>query len=314
MIKVQALTKSYGEHIAVDHLSFEVQRGEILGFLGPNGAGKSTTMKMLTCFLAPTSGSVQVGGYAADKEPEAIKNMVGYLPETSPSYADMTVYEFLDFIAEIRGFSGEIARQKIESVIAKCFLEKVRAQTIDTLSKGYRQRVGFAQAILHDPPVLILDEPTDGLDPNQKHEVRQLIRNMGQDKCIILSTHILEEVEELCSRIIIINNGRIVADGSPDEIRAKSESMNTIEISLHQIKAEEVLPKLRAVAGVEKVEALPGAGESISSFLILPKDRQNVLGPVAELARRENWVLETLNLHRGRLDEVFRQLTTEVVR
>ncbi len=314
MIKVQALTKSYGDHIAVDHLSFEVQRGEILGFLGPNGAGKSTTMKMLTCFLAPTSGSIQVGGYAAEKEPEAIKNMVGYLPETSPSYADMTVYEFLEFIAEIRGFSGEIARQKIESVIEKCFLEKVRAQTIDTLSKGYRQRVGFAQAILHDPPVLILDEPTDGLDPNQKHEVRHLIRNMGQDKCIILSTHILEEVEELCSRIIIINNGRIVADGSPDEIRAKSESMNAIEISLHQIRAEEVLPKLRAVAGVERVDVLPGGGDSISSFLILPRERQNVLGPVAELARRENWVLETLNLHRGRLDEVFRQLTTEVVR
>ncbi|MBW7877346.1 MAG: ATP-binding cassette domain-containing protein [Candidatus Cloacimonetes bacterium] len=311
MIVVKDLVKEFGVHKAVDRISFEIQKGEILGFLGPNGAGKSTTMKMLTCFLAPTSGFISVDGIATDLDPQTVKTRIGYLPETSASYTDMNVTEFLKFIGEVRGFSGLQLAERVEAVIQKCFLESVRFQTIDTLSKGYRQRVGFAQAILHDPPVLILDEPTDGLDPNQKHEVRNLIRNMGKEKCIILSTHILEEVEELCTRVIIISKGRIVADGKPDEIRARSSEYYNIDLSIHQVESNLAATKLKSITGVKAVEVLPSTHSGLVNFRIVPEKHENLLGQVSELARKENWVLENLSLLPGKLDDVFRSLTME---
>ncbi|MBL4576186.1 MAG: ABC transporter ATP-binding protein [Opitutaceae bacterium] len=220
MVTVQNITKDFGPNRAVDNISFEVTPGTILGFLGPNGAGKSTTMKMLTGFLTPTSGTAIVNGYDIIKDPVEVKKRIGYLPESSPAYPEMTMIEFLHFIADCRGFTDVTERAaRLEEVISLCHLDNVRNQTVETLSKGYKQRVGFAQAIFHDPPILILDEPTDGLDPNQKHEVRKIISGMAKDKVIILSTHILEEVDALCNRIIIIHNGHIVIDQTPDEIR-----------------------------------------------------------------------------------------------
>jgi ABC-2 type transport system ATP-binding protein len=234
MVSVQNITKKFGANRAVDNISFEVTPGTILGFLGPNGAGKSTTMKMLTGFLTPTSGTASVNGYDIIKDPIKAKSLIGYLPESSPAYQEMTVLEFLKFIADCRGFTDlEKKSARLEEVISLCNLEGVRNQTIETLSKGYKQRVGFAQAIFHDPPILILDEPTDGLDPNQKHEVRKIISSMAKDKVIILSTHILEEVDALCNRIIIINHGRVIIDQTPDEIHNE-----------HGHKLDEVFRKL----------------------------------------------------------------------
>jgi ABC-2 type transport system ATP-binding protein len=222
MIEISHVTRKFEHFTAVDDLSFSVSEGEVLGFLGPNGAGKSTTMKIITGFLAPTSGTVTIDGHDIRTDPLAAKQLIGYLPEGAPSYPDMTVLGFLEFIAQIRGFSGKEMQQRVEKVLNDVDLGSVCEQTIDTLSKGFKRRVGLAQAILHDPKVLILDEPTDGLDPNQKHQVRQLIRNLAKDKIVIVSTHILEEVSAVCTRAIIIANGRIVADGTPTELEAQA--------------------------------------------------------------------------------------------
>jgi ABC-2 type transport system ATP-binding protein len=224
MIQVENLRRQFGDFTAVDSLSFTVSPGEVLGFLGPNGAGKSTTMKMLTGFLRPTSGSVKVFGHDIWKDPMPAKSMIGYLPEGAPSYAEMNVSGFLEFIAEVRGFRGKEKVIAIESAIDKAALKDVRWQSIDTLSKGYRRRVGLAQAILHDPRVLILDEPTDGLDPNQKHHVREMIRNLSQEKLVIVSTHILEEVSAVCSRAMIIARGKLLVDDTPANLSARTES------------------------------------------------------------------------------------------
>jgi ABC-2 type transport system ATP-binding protein len=218
VIEVHHLTKQYGRVTAVNDVSFRVERGEILGFLGPNGAGKSTTMRMITGFIPPSSGRVQVGGHDVTEAPLAVKRLIGYLPEAAPSYPDMTVHGFLAFAAEMRGLSGDARKRAIGRVVELCFLGSVLHQSIDTLSKGYRHRTCLAQALIHDPEVLILDEPTDGLDPNQKHEVRNVIRELGRTKAIIFSTHILEEVDAVCTRAIIIDRGRIVASGTPDEL------------------------------------------------------------------------------------------------
>jgi len=218
MIRIDNLVKAFGAKRAVDGVSFAVERGEVLGFLGPNGAGKSTTMRMITGFLPPTSGRVWVGGHDVVESPLEVKRLIGYLPEAAPSYPDMTVEGFLDFAAQMRGLAGAARRNAIARVVGLCFLESVLAQSIDTLSKGYRHRTCLAQALIHDPEVLILDEPTDGLDPNQKHEMRILIRELGRTKAIIFSTHILEEVDAACTRAMIIDRGRIVASGTPDEL------------------------------------------------------------------------------------------------
>lgn len=222
MIEVESLTKRFGKKTAVDHLSFSVEKGEVLGFLGPNGAGKSTTMRMLTGFFPPTSGNARICGISMIDRPMAAKRLIGYLPESAPVYNDMTVIGFLKFCAEARGLHGGKRRSAIESAIEACALEQVVRQSIATLSKGYRHRACLAQALLHDPEVLILDEPTDGLDPNQKHEIRQLIRRLGKEKAILFSTHILEEVDAACSRVLIVDRGKIVADGTPEQLHAQS--------------------------------------------------------------------------------------------
>jgi len=222
MIKVENLVKSFGTKLAVNDVSFSVERGEVLGFLGPNGAGKSTTMRMLTGFIPPTSGRVTIGGHDVVEDPLPAKRLIGYLPENAPGYADMTVHGFLSFAAELRGLEGGARKQAVHRAVELCFLENVLYQTIDTLSKGYKHRTCLAQALVHDPDILIMDEPTDGLDPNQKYEVRNLIKRMGENKAIIFSTHILEEVEAACSRVIIIDRGRIVANGTPQELKARS--------------------------------------------------------------------------------------------
>ena len=222
MIKVENLVKSFGAKRAVNDISFSVGRGEVLGFLGPNGAGKSTTMRIVTGFYPPTSGRVTVGGFDIVENPIAAKRLIGYLPENAPGYADMTVHGFLSFAAELRGLRGAARKQAIDRVVEHCLLENVLHQSMDTLSKGYKHRTCLAQSLVHDPDFLIMDEPTDGLDPNQKHDVRNLIRRMGENKAIIFSTHILEEVEAVCSRVIIIDRGRIVANGTPKELKARS--------------------------------------------------------------------------------------------
>lgn len=224
MIEVEHLSKRFGDRAAVDDLSFSVSPGEVLGFLGPNGAGKSTTMKMITGFLTPDGGSARVMGHDIGQAPVQAKSQMGYLPEGAPGYSDMSVRQFLGFIADIRGLSGAKKQARIDTVVADIHLEEVLPQKLETLSKGFRRRVGLAQAILHDPQVLILDEPTDGLDPNQKHEVRKLIQGMAQDKIIVISTHILEEVDAVCSRAMIISQGRILADDTPANLSAKTES------------------------------------------------------------------------------------------
>lgn len=230
MIEIKNITRKFEHFTAVDNLSFRVAEGEVLGFLGPNGAGKSTTMKIITGFLAPTAGTVIIDGHDISEAPLQAKALIGYLPEGAPSYPDMTVLDFLEFIADVRGYRGQDKQQRIERVISDVDLGAVRNQTIDTLSKGFKRRVGLAQAILHDPKVLILDEPTDGLDPNQKHQVRQLIRNLARDKIVIVSTHILEEVSAVCTRAIIIANGRIVADGTPTELEARAPQEYVVDV------------------------------------------------------------------------------------
>ncbi len=234
MIEVKGLCKSYGAKRAVNGVSFSVQRGDILGFLGPNGAGKSTTMKMITGFLRPSAGTAIVGGFDVTADPVAVKRQIGYLPESAPAYGEMTVQEFLIFIAETRGFRGNARTAPVDRAVRLTHLEGVRHQTIETLSKGFKQRVGFAQALLHDPAVLILDEPTDGLDPNQKNEVRALIKELAAEKAVVLSTHILEEVEAICTRIILISEGRVVVDETPAAFQARQPGarLDTIFASL----------------------------------------------------------------------------------
>lgn len=231
MIEVKALVKTYGAIRAVDGVTFSVRRGDILGFLGPNGAGKSTTMKMITGFLRPDAGTAVVDGVDVTANPVAVKEKLGYLAESAPAYPEMTVEEFLHFIAEVRGFRrGATRNAQIDRAVALTHLAPVRKQTIETLSKGFKQRVGFAQALLHDPPALVLDEPTDGLDPNQKNEVRTLIKSMATEKAVILSTHILEEVDAICTRVIIISRGKLVADETPAQLRARQPGARLDEI------------------------------------------------------------------------------------
>lgn len=311
MISVKNLTKAFGPKLAVNDVSFTVQKGEVLGFLGPNGAGKSTTMRMITGFTPPTSGSVTIGGNDIADAPIPAKRLLGYLPESAPSYADMTVTGFLNFIAELRGLSGTARKQAVDRVIDMCFLGSVVHQSVDTLSKGYKHRVCFAQSIIHDPEVLIMDEPTDGLDPNQKHEIRQLIKRMGETKAIVFSTHILEEVEAVCSRAIIIDRGRIVANGTPAELKSRSENAGVVHVRIAGDAAAGIAGKLGGLPLAQKVAALATTSGK-ASFRITPKGSAvngDLAASVFDLARRENWKLEELHTDEGRLDEVFRNIT-----
>ncbi len=309
MIKVSNLRKVFGMKAAVDGVSFGVGKGEILGFLGPNGAGKSTTMRVLTGFLPPTSGDVRVGDFDVEEQAVEAKSLAGYLPENAPCYSDMTVTGFLRFCGEARGLRGAALRSAVDRAISTCFLEPVVQQSIDTLSKGYRHRTCLAQAILHDPPVLVLDEPTDGLDPNQKHEVRSLIRRMGQDKAIIFSTHILEEVEAVCTRAIIIDRGKIVANGTPEELKGRASGAGTIVLRAADRGGAALRPLLEKLEGCAGVEI---AGEMPAVLRLRPKDAtdaRKLAARVHEVAVREKWKLEELRVEEGRLDDVFRSIT-----
>lgn len=310
MIKTIEVQKSFGSSLAVDRVSFEVKKGEVLGFLGPNGAGKSTTMRMITGFLPLSGGKILIGGHDIEEQPLQAKRLMGYLPENAPAYADMSVLGFLRFIAKIRGLKAVEAEAAVEKAIATCHLEKVRFQIIDTLSKGYLHRVCFAQAILHDPPILILDEPTDGLDPNQKHEMRQLIKEMGKHKAIIVSTHILEEVEAICTRVIIIDQGKLVFNGSPDELLAQSPQSGQISLRVLGRKPEELREKLKDLPGLSTVSIKEEKDGALAATLSAKAEKSLSAVKVARLMQEANWEFDQLYTSKGRLDDVFRRITS----
>lgn len=302
MIEIDHLTKAFGAIKAVDDVSFKVAKGEVLGFLGPNGAGKSTTMKMITGFLPPSSGTATVAGFDVKRKPIEVKKRVGYLPEGVPLWPDMTPRAFFEFIARVRGFAGDEAVKRIDVAVKKTQLADVLDQPIETLSKGFKRRVGLAQALLHDPEVLILDEPTDGLDPNQKHEVRELIRDMAGEKAIIISTHILEEVEAVCSRAIIIARGKIVADDTPAALAARSDRHNGVTLSTNAPAA--VRPALEALPDVAAVVDTPDG-----LLFARARDGKSIISQVSAALRGIDAEIDQISVERGRLDEVFRQIT-----
>ena len=309
MIEVQNLSKQFGSFKAVEDISFNVNKGEVLGFLGPNGAGKSTTMKMITGFLAPNGGTVKVCGSDVITSPIAVKKSIGYLPEGAPAYGDMTVKNFLKFIADIRGFKGAEKNKRIDNAIQKANLESVVYKTIETLSKGFKRRVGLAQAILHDPPVLVMDEPTDGLDPNQKHEVRLLIKEMAKDKAIIISTHILEEVDAICDRAIIIANGQIKFDGTPEELESLSDYHNAVRLRVDGYPSLNVENLLKKLPSVKKVEHVSTKDER-TTYRVYGEENE-LLKDVSRLVQKEQWIVDEMMVEKGRLDDVFRRLTKE---
>jgi ABC-2 type transport system ATP-binding protein len=304
MIETHQLTRCYGNLTAVDALSIRVEPGQVLGLLGPNGAGKSTAMRLIAGFLVPTSGTARVCGYDVVREPLKAKRALGYLPEGAPSYGEMTVHEFLQFIVRVRGLRPDAAYRRFDEVVHQLQLEEVLVRGIDTLSKGLRRRVGLAQAILHDPPVLMLDEPTDGLDPNQKHAVRQLIDVMARERTILISTHLLEEVHALCNRVVIIAQGKLLADATPAELEQRSRYHGAVSFSAPGGgMSQEMLGRLPQVAAVE-VDPLDGR------ITVFPKSGQRILEPVESLLREQGLEVSEIQLERGRLDEVFRQITT----
>ncbi len=303
MIQARNLTKTFGPKVAVDGISFTLEKGEVLGFLGPNGAGKSTTMRMVTGYLPPTSGEILISNLNLATRPVAARRLIGYLPENAPSYSDMTVEGFLRFAANMRGLSGESAKRALGRAVELCFLQPVLHQGIETLSKGYRHRICFAQSIIHDPDILILDEPTDGLDPNQKHEVRSLIKSMGRTKAILFSTHILEEVEAACTRAVVIDRGRIVANGTPEDLKARSPEAGAITIST----SKPMDSALAGLAGVRKTSQLENG-----RLRIYPVEKLSSAELVAGLlaaAQKAGVDVYDIRIEEGRLDDVFRSLT-----
>ena len=316
MIQIEHLTKLFGQRRVVDDVTLTVERGEVLGFLGPNGAGKSTTMRMVTGFLPATSGRVAIGGHDVMTAPLAAKRLIGYLPESAASYPDMTVHGFLCFVAELRGMAGDAKKRAVHRVVERCFLDSVLYQQIDTLSKGYRHRACLAQALIHDPDVLIMDEPTDGLDPNQKHEVRNLIREMGKTKAVIFSTHILEEVDAACTRAIIIDRGRIVANGTPESLKAMAKSAGSVRLVVEGADGAAgaaVRDACAAVAEASGAQLDATEAESAGATVhVSPKDKTAgaaLARALMQLAERQRWQVAELHVEAGQLDEVFRNLT-----
>lgn len=304
-IEIKDLAKHFGAIKAVDGVSFDVKKGEVLGFLGPNGAGKSTTMKMITGFLSPTRGIVRVCGHDVITDPIAVKASLGYLPEGAPAYAEMTPDGFLRFIADIHGLTGVAKNRAVDSAAERVRITQVMFQPIETLSKGYKRRVGLAQAILHNPPILIMDEPTDGLDPNQKHEVRTLINEMAEDKATIISTHILEEVHAMCTRNVLIANGKIKFDGTPHELESLSRYHNAVVVAVADIEATTIttfLNPLEFVAEVENLDAQRGVR-------VYPKGGKQITAELSQSLRDKGWKIDSLYEEHGRLDEVFRTIT-----
>ena len=310
MIRVQALSKNFNNFQAVDQVSFEVQRGEVLGFLGPNGAGKSTTMKMLTCFIPPSSGTADICGFSILDNPLQVRAQIGYLPESAPSYDEMLVGEFLNFVGEIRGYSGKELQRRVSVVIEMTALGDVKDQMIVTLSKGFRQRTSLAQALIHDPPVLILDEPTDGLDPNQKHEVRSLIKDMSEERTILISTHILEEVESVCTRAMIISAGKVVGYGTPDELMSQSLYRNSVTVSVNAADPTQLLKDFNELDFIYSVERVTEKRDGVITMRLYPQKKESIALQVEKYIFAQNMPIENFNVDRGRLDEVFRELTT----
>lgn len=308
MIEVIEISRNFGRFQAVSNVSFQVQKSEVLGFLGPNGAGKSTTMKMLTGYLQPSSGDALICGHSVTKQSLKARAKIGYLPESAPSYGEMQVEEFLRFAGKVRGLTGGKLNSQIEKVLEDTSLQTVRKQLIETLSKGYRQRTCLAQSLLHDPPVLLLDEPTDGLDPNQKYEVRKLISQLKEDRTILVSTHILEEVEAICTRAIILSEGKIVGDGTPEELLSKSVYHNAINLKISVKPDQNVQRILLGIPSVERVE-IQSSNHQTLSFVILAKQGQPILEEVKEHLDQQNVKIVEMYVEKGRLDEVFRQMT-----
>jgi len=304
-IKVSKLTKTYGSKRAVDDISFEVKTGEILGFLGPNGAGKTTTMKILTCFMAPTEGEIHIGGYNIFDKADQIKKHIGYLPESNPLYTEMPVLAYLHFVAELQGVSKNKIESRIRSVVRLCGLDGEKHNHIYELSKGYKQRVGLAQALIHDPEILILDEPTTGLDPNQIVEIRNLIREIGKEKTVIFSTHILPEVEATCDRILIINQGKIVADGTAENLRNQAKGTEIIRLQIKAPTEAPVFDTLLNLPVIHSVDPLNGEGR----FEVVSQEHASAREAIFHLCVEQNWVLTELTPIETRLEDIFRDLT-----
>ena len=307
MLKVDGLTKHYGTLAAVDGISFSVESGEVLGFLGPNGAGKTTTMRMIAGFITPSAGTASVCGFDVQSAPLEAKARLGYLPEGAPGYGEMTPRQFLNFIADIRGI-GDNKAARLGHVVDQLQLASVIDRPFDLLSKGFKRRVGLAQALIHDPEVLILDEPTDGLDPNQKHEVRQLINNMAKDKLIVISTHILEEVDAVCTRAIIIAQGKVLADDTPAGLEARSRYHNAVSLRLGD--SSDLQSARRAIEALPEVDSVE-LDVNIGRMTAFPRNGSTVLPAVSELSTQQRWEIQELHLESGRLDEVFRDITQE---
>jgi len=303
MIETRNLTKRYGSFTAVDGISFRVEPGQVLGFLGPNGAGKSTTMKMIAGFLAPTAGGATVAGFDVESQPMEARRALGYLPEGAPSYGEMSPREFIGFVADVRGLAGERRERRMDDVVGRLHLERVLEQPIDTLSQGFKRRVGLAAAIVHDPAVLVLDEPTDGLDPNQKQEVRTLINSMARDKTVVISTHLLEEVHAVCTRAIIIAGGRVLADATPGELEARSRYHQAVSLTASDM--QEAKDALARVADIASIEVDP-QDNRITAF---PKPGRSIFVPINDVLKERKVAVRELQLEAGRLDEVFRTIT-----
>jgi len=308
MIEIKNLTKKFGQNLVLDDLSFSVEKGEILGFLGPNGAGKSTTMKIITSFWSPTSGQVSIDGLDAVKDSLSARKKIGYLPETVPLYEDMRVFEYLKFIAEIRGLNKTEIKGRIKEVVSICGLNKVLRQPIEELSKGFRQRVGLAQAIMHQPDILILDEPTTGLDPNQIVEIRDLIKTIGREKTVIFSTHILSEVSATCDRVIIINNGKIVGQGSPAELLKKSGGVEMIYVKIKGLK-NEVEKKLKEMKNIVNVKIKDKEAEDIYGYEIEPAAGVDLREYLSLTMMKNNLSILEFKKISASLENVFRELT-----
>ncbi len=307
LIKLDGLTKCFGELLAVDAVSLSVEAGQVLGFLGPNGAGKTTTMRMVAGFMEPTAGSASVCGHDVIDDPVGVRRNIGFLPEGAPTYGDMTARSYLEFIAEIRGFDGGEKRRRVRRIVEMVALEGVLHQRIETLSKGFKRRVGLAQSLLHDPPVLILDEPTDGLDPNQKRHVRDLIREMSAEKAIVISTHILEEVDAVCDRAVVIGKGSLKADGTPEELRARAAGHNALVVTVPQAHtaAMDAVSDVPEVASIDRLSE----AEGFVRFRLVSDKRKNLAPMVSDWLRGRSIPFDEMLVERGSLDDVFHAIT-----
>jgi ABC-2 type transport system ATP-binding protein len=305
-VRIENLSKRYGPQRAVDNLSFEVKTGEILGFLGPNGAGKSTTMKMITGYIGIGEGQILIGDKSVSEYGDEIKKHIGYLPENNPLYLDMPVIDYLQFCAALQGVEASLVEERIKKMVKVCGLNAEKHKKIGELSKGYRQRVGLAQAMIHDPEILVLDEPTTGLDPNQIVEIRKLIRELGKEKTVILSTHILPEVEATCDRILIINKGKIVADGTADNLRKQAEGQEILKVRIEDGRPEEIQHELNRLKNIDRVEWVD---KNLNRFEILSRTGVSSKRDIFQLCVQKNWVLSELTPIETRLEDIFRNLT-----